>query len=234
LGFRSSLLLLFLLICVPVYGGTWRDDFNGEELKRCWKSMGGRFKWEVRDGFLHVKQNSTSNFIGPLRFLRLKAFPGIHKRFTITVTNLKARKSHFGVALGRSFPEIITTTFFWYLFFTNSIYARRADGVTGDAPFLTWAPRSPGTRWDTRELKEVKITFDSGRFQMMADGEKRADFEDPHFDVIELIAFAMWGHKFPGPEGWADSFEISGPSITGYEVKPKGKLATTWGSIKGR
>ena len=66
---------------------------------------------------------------------------------------------------------------------------------------------------------------------MFANGELRADFNDPDFNQIDIIGFVLVGFK-EGPdvqEAWADSFMISGPSLN---VEPKGKLATTWGKLK--
>ena len=178
-----------------------------------------------RSGFKHVHFSGMAR----LEFLQLIKFPPPYERFTIKVKGIKTiRSGGFGIALGKRIERIT----FCYIFFTDSIYGRRASGTGGSAPFLTWSPRCPATRWDTNELEEMMLTFNSGRFRMSANGELRADFEDPHFDVIEVIAFAIWGGDQPTAEGWCDSFMIFGPSIS-FDFRPRGKLAVTWGRIKG-
>ncbi|MFQ6041239.1 MAG: hypothetical protein ACE5PV_10325, partial [Candidatus Poribacteria bacterium] len=174
----------------------------------------------------------------PLEALQLTAFPGPHKQLTITATSLKTtiRSGGFGIALGKRFPPPpeappgIRWSSFWYVFFTHRIRARTFEGTGGSGPFLRWVPTNPGTIWDTRELKEMKLIFNAGQFQMYANDELRADFEDDHFDQIELISFVMSGGEQPGAEGWADSFEIYDSARF---VEPKGKLTTTWGRMKG-
>ncbi len=229
---------VILAVCfcfvVSAKADVWRDDFNDESLKG-WTPTSEFFIWEVQDGGLHVKYVAPKGG-NPLEALELTAFPGPHQQFTITATNMKTiRSAGFGIALGKRFPPppeappVAPWSSFWYVFFTHSIYARIFEGG-GSGPFNRWVPSHPGTIWDTRELKEMKLSFNAGRFQMFANGELRADFVDDHFDQIERIGFVMWvSEEAIAPEGWADSFTISGPSLA---VEPRGKLATTWGKLK--
>ena len=237
---KTFRLFTILLLFIPLHaGGTiWRDNFEGEKLKSCWKPRGSFFKWEVKDGFLYAKQVVSSNLL--LTPLQLTAFPGSHRHLSIIVLDIKASltgRVGFGIGLGKTFPEVcpVSNCRLLYIFALHRIQGIWAMGGGRFAPFPTWDPRCPGKIWRTKVLKEIRVEFDSGRFQMIADGEVRADFKDPHFNEIDYIVFSISGIDPPGgAQGWAGSFEISGPSITGYDVKPEDKLATTWGSIKGR
>ena len=64
---------------------------------------------------------------------------------------------------------------------------------------------------------------------MYVDGKKRADFEDPDFNRVEIVGFEVVGFKGFRGERWVDSFTIISPAMG---VEPKGKLATTWGRMK--
>ena len=77
----------------------------------------------------------------------------------------------------------------------------------------------------------MEIRFNSGHFQWFADGEKRADFEDPDFSSVEILGFVVIGDGLRAGHVWVDSFKISGP---GLSVSPQTKLATTWGQLKQR
>ena len=163
--------------------------------------------------------------------LQLTALHGPYKNFTLTVKDIGSKGTNFGIGLAKIFPDVPGEKRFFYIFLTNRISARRFDGHNGSIPFLIRPPRNPGTRWETKELKQMKLTFNAGQFQMFANGELRAEFDDPDFDQINVIGFVLVGFKeVPGVgEAWVDSFMISGPSLG---VEPKGKLATTWGKMK--
>ena len=215
------ILSLFSSLLPPSsYGGSWRDDFSGERLKSCWRRLGPVVKWEVKNGFLHARQESflpDPKRLSSLEFLELTAFPGPHRQLTIIVTDMK----RVGIGLGKSFPDLCPgpDCGFFYLFYPSSIV-------------MTWTPRNPEVRLlATDRVKKIRLKFDSGGFQVKADG-KEVEFEDPHFDVIDYVVFSITAQQSPWVEGWADSFEISGPSITEYKVEPKGKLATTWGEMR--
>ena len=230
---KTTIVVSILYLAMSANAGTWRDDFNEKELRH-WTPMGKGFTWETKDGFLHVIDVKPSR-VCLLEFLKLTVSSVPHRKLTIVVTDIRtARSGGFGIALGKTFTDIPGAPFF-YVFFTHRIYGRRFKGTGCSRPFTNWLPRCPGTRWGTRELKQMKLIFDEGRFQMYADGEMRADFEDAHFDRIELIGFVLWGNlEFPGAQGWADSFVISGPSIPSVDVNLRGRLAYIWGDIKRR
>lgn len=147
------------------------------------------------------------------------------------VKNIGSKWTNFGIGLAKIFPDAPGEKLFFDVFLTNRIEARRFNGRDpGSIPFLIRIPKHPGTIWEMKELKQMELTFNAGRFQLSADGELRADFEDPDFDSIDVIGFVLVGFKDnPGGEAWVDSFTISGPSL---DVEPKGKLATTWGKLK--
>ena len=75
----------------------------------------------------------------------------------------------------------------------------------------------------------MEIRFNKGHLQWFADGEKRADFEDPDFPSVEILGFVVIGNGRRVGHAWVDSFRITGP---GLSVSPQTKLATTWGQLK--
>jgi hypothetical protein len=90
-------------------------------------------------------------------------------------------------------------------------------------------PLNPDTHWRTKELESMELRFNKGHIQWFADGEKRAEFEDPGFSPIEILGFVIIGNGLRVGHAWVDSFKISGP---GLSVSPQTKLATTWGKLK--
>jgi len=182
----SVLSAAFLCLVVSTEADVWRDEFNnGETLKDAWTPMGRIFTWEVQEGFLHV-QLVAPRGIAPISGLELTAFPGSHQQFTITATNMESTQI-IGIALGKKFPPDFEAPFS-YVFLTSHISDRVFNGRGGSAPFLQWIPKHPGTVWATKALKETKLIFNAGQFQMFADGDLRADFFDEHFDEIEHIS----------------------------------------------
>ena len=75
----------------------------------------------------------------------------------------------------------------------------------------------------------MAVHFNQGHFQLLAEGELRADFHDPGFAPIEIIGFVIVGTENVVGTAWVDAFTIAGPALA---VVPKAKLATTWGRLK--
>ncbi len=182
--------------------------------------------------FSGTYENFNITNIGELIQKQVKK-PG-YENLIITVKSLGVKHADFGIALGRRFPNFDDDDPFYYLFLTHRIMTRRFDGWGGWErwvnPFRRLRePRNPDTVWNTWELVSMEIRFNSGHFQWFADGEKRADFEDPEFSPIEILGFVVINYGLHIGHMWVDSFTISGP---GLAVSPQAKLATTWGKLK--
>ena len=160
-----------------------------------------------------------------------------YENFTITVKDIGTKHANFGIALGKRFSEHPRDDPFFYLFSTDQIITAFFSGWGGVAINTgrketfhpTWAPWD--NPWDTLELPSMELRFNSGRFQWFAEGEKRADFEDPEFSSAEILGFVIIGDGLSIGHAWVDAFTISGP---GLSVSPQAKLATTWGKLKQR
>ena len=157
--------------------------------------------------------------------------PG-YENFTVVAKNLGVKQADFGIALGRRFPDLRGSHPFFYLFLTNKMYAVSFSAWGG----VTFMPdrlhkHNLDTSWKTWELASMEIRFNHGHIQWFADGEKRADFEDPEFPSTEILGFVVIGNGQRVGHAWVDSFKISGP---GLSVSPQAKLATTWGQLKQR
>ncbi len=223
-----ALISASLWLVVSAEAGAWWDEFNDEKLEG-WTLEGRESTWTVENGLLRAK--IRTQFDVRYELFQLTALDGPYENFTITVKDIGSKGANFGIGLAKVFPDAPGEKLFFYVFLTNLIQARRFNGRDpGSIPFLIRIPRHPGTIWETTELKQMELTFNAGRFQMFANGELRADFEDLDFDPIDIIGFVLVGFKVSGiGEAWVDSFTISGPSLA---VEPRGKLATTWGKLK--
>lgn len=222
------ILITLFLPMASVNAGTWRDDFEDDNLDG-WALRNPESTWTVQNGFVYAQMLLHRVFSAD--FLEFTAFPGPYGRFTVTLTN-PSPGMHIG--LGKTFPSSIADRqdFYFYCFSTGRIHGLRINRFGGS--FVTgfrgdYLPRNPGTVW-ADGLVELKVHFDAGRFQYFADESLRADFEDPHFDQIDFITVMIIGEG--NQRGQVDAFEISGPGIGVQTIQPKEKLATSWGAIR--
>ena len=239
--------VLFNIISQSVLAQSYQTDFDHLEGEH-WELWGYHSIWNAEKGYLkgripspriNIEMFQFKLFSGKYKSIDISAFadtiqrqvnkPG-YKKFTITLKDLVSRRGDFGVALGRMFVDPPEEYPLFYVFFTNRIIAGEFNGWNGLSNFPRWQiPRHPATRWETQELESMELRFDNGRFQWFADDEKRADFKDSDFSVIEIIGFVLLGHEIHVGSGRVDSFTFS--SI-GLSVSPQTKLTTTWGQIK--
>ena len=228
--------------CLSALAQSFQTDFDDFKEKN-WELWGDFSIWNAEKGYLRGRIQVP--FI-ETEMLQFKGLPGTYlnidipvdrdiiqkqikrpgyENFTITLKDLGARAGRFGIALGQLLhpPDAFLLS---YVFFTDSVQAVNFNGPS----FPDWhVPRHPATRWETWELGSLELRFNSGHFQWFADGEKRADFEDPGFSPIEILGFVVVGYGLHVGHMWVDSFKISGP---GLSVSPQAKLATTWGTLK--
>ncbi len=199
----------------------WEDIFE-QEAKDDWQHMGNDTIWKVEDGFLKAEIHAQTQWSTVFELYQFIAYPGPYNDFTITLETIGATQARFGIALAKHFLNPVTKIeeYGYYLFFTNDMQASRNGSI-----FV-----GPGKRWNTNELQQMALHFDSGRFQLQADGESRMDFRDANFDQIDIIAFVLAGfvtEEVNIGNAWVDTI-----TIDGLAVSPKRKLTTTWASLK--
>ena len=199
----------------------WEDTFE-QEAKEDWQHTGNDSIWKIEDGFLKAEIHAQAQWSTVFERYQFIAYPGPYNNFTITLETIGAIHARFGIALAKHFLNPVTKVdeYGYYLFFTNDMQASRDSGV-----FI-----GPGKRWNTDELQQMALHFESGRFQLQADGESRIDFRDANFDQIDIIAFVLVGfvtEDVNTGSAWVDTF-----TIDGLAVSPKRKLTTTWASLK--
>lgn len=219
-AFRIAIVFSILLSLTSISEALiWRDEFL-DDLDG-WVVKGRFSKWETKEGMLKVEIVVKDPCEIVFEQLQLKEIPGPYDDFTVILKNIRCKYSNFGIGLSKLF-DVPGCKEFSYLFLNTRIDGRRCG--------IPFPNRAPYTLWHTYDLKEMRVDFNSGRFRMYVDGEKRADFKDPRFDKIDIIGFAIVGFKGFKGEGWVDSFALFSPAIS---VEPRGKLAITWGRVKG-
>ncbi|MDE0010183.1 MAG: hypothetical protein OXU36_03500 [Candidatus Poribacteria bacterium] len=220
--FKAILIIYTLLVWQTIAGAViWEDTFE-KEAKDDWQHKGNDSIWKMEDGFLKAEIHAQTQWSTVFELYQFIAYPGPHNDFTITLETVGANHAQFGIALAKYFLNPVTKIeeYGYYLFFTNDMQALRNGSI-----FV-----GPGKRWNTDELQQMTLHFESGRFQLKADGESRMDFRDANFNQIDIIAFALAGFVTEDVNigsAWVDTF-----TIDGLAVSPKRKLTTTWASLK--
>ena len=248
------------IFCPSAFSQSYQDDFDILKEKN-WEHWGKRAIWKVENGMLKgwirvpPNPNPKGLTLPEIELLQFKDSSGAYENvdaiigeeliqrqvknpgyesFTITVQNIGEKQADFGIALGRRFPGFFGDWPFFYLFLIHRSYSARFGIGGGSVVFgksTGREPRNPDTIWKTKELGSMELRFNKGHIQWFADGEKRADFEDPEFSTTEILGFVIIGDRRGAGHAWVDSFKISGP---GLSVSPQAKLATTWGQLKQR
>ena len=231
---------------------SYRDNFHVLNNEK-WQLWGEFSIWKTENSILKTWIQGTPDLIGfvqgphpTIELLQFKG-PGTDENFditigqdeviqrqiknpgyeevTITVKDIGSKRGDLGIALGKRFAEDPRDQPSFYLFLTHTIYIARFDGWGG----LSMKGFHRDMFWKTWALPSMELRFNRGHFQWFADGEKRADFEDPEFPAVEILGLVVIGHGLWVGYGWVDAFTISGP---GLSVSPQAKLATTWGQLK--
>jgi len=223
------IILIFtsLVDILHVSAETWHEDFDAEN-PDAWKIIGNDDVWKVADGFLRVDVNR--DWAVQFELYQLIAFPSPYRDFSIRINDIGGDKIRLGFCVGRRFPETQAEDPFFYVFFTDEITPRRFDGRGSSHPFHSRLSREPRTRWNTDELSEMEIHFNSGLFLLFADGEFRAKFHDQNFNKVDILGFVVEGINIANQwigKGWVDSFSISGLNVT-----PKVKVTSSWAQLK--
>lgn len=219
---RTFITIFALLVLQGVADAvTWQDDFD-QETEDNWHLAGNDSVWHIQDGFLKAEIQTEKQWRTLFELYQFIAFPGPYNDVTITLETIGASDARFGIALGKRFlnteGEVEETGY--YLFFTNDMQTSRNQNV-----FV-----GPGQRWNTDELKQMVLHFNSGRFQLFGDDESRLDFMDANLMQIDIIGFVLVEYVTDAVStgrAWVDKFTISGLSVS-----PKDKLTTVWGHLK--
>ena len=243
--------VFFVWLQSPVsVAGTWRDNFNDRNLDgwtlpsdgvkdKHWDSI-----WKSKDGVLDViiqpngrpmpKNWLEKKWNIARDFLELTAFPISASKLTVETTPF--RDGDIGIALGNPspFPTRIgtfytfTRTFVWHAILT--LYGEGFElpfnpPIKGEILFGEIAVRP------TIPLGQpVKVVFESGRFQVFSQGQLLVEFVDEDYPKIELVGiYARQPLDVHVSRKKLDDFLIFGPNLA---VRPRGKLATTWGDVK--
>ncbi len=219
----KTILIIYVSLVLQIEVGAviWKDTFK-QETKDNWQHEGNDSIWKLEDGFLRAEIQAQTEWSTVFELYQFIAYPEPQNDFTITLETIGATQARFGIALAKHFWNPITKVeeYGYYLFFTNDMQASRNGGIFA----------GPGKRWNTDELQQMTVRFESGRFQLWADGESRLDFRDANFDQIDIIAFVLAGYVTEDVNigsAWVDTF-----TIDGLAVSPKRKLTTTWASLK--
>lgn len=215
------ILSIFLILQAEVDAVLWEDSFE-HKAENDWQHTGNDSLWKVEAGFLRADIHAQTQWRTVFELYEFIAYPGPYNDFTITLETVGAMHARFGIALAKHFLNPVTGVdeSGYYLFFTNDMQAVRDGGV-----FV-----GPGRRWNTDELQEMVLRFESGRFHLHADGESRLDFRDANFNQIDRIAFVLAGfvtEEVNIGSAWVDTF-----TIDGLAVSPRRKLTTTWARLK--
>lgn len=211
----------FFFLQPEVTAVIWEDTFE-QVSEDDWQHIGNDSTWKVEDGFLKAEIHAQSEWSTVFELYQFIAYPGPYNDFTITLETIGATQARFGIAFAKHFldPATEVDEHGYYLFFTNNMQASRSGNI-----FV-----GPGKRWNTDELQQMVLHFESGRFQLEVDGESRIDFRDANFEQIDTIAFILAGfvtEEVNIGNAWVDTF-----TIDGLAVSPKRKLTTTWASLK--
>ena len=219
----KAILIIFIFLVLQTVANAviWEDRFE-QSTEDNWQHRGNDSTWKVEDGFLKAEIHAQAEWRTVFELYQFIAYPGPYNDFTITLETVGATDVRFGIALAKHFLNIATDVdeYGYYLFFTNDMRVSRNGSI-----FV-----GPGKRWNTDEVQQMTLHFESGRFQLQADGEPRLDFRDANFDQIDSIAFVLAGFVTEDVDigsAWVDTF-----TIDGLAVSPKRKLTTTWASLK--
>ena len=241
----------FSIFSLSAFAQSFRTDFNDLNEKN-WELWGELSIWNAEKGYLRGRSQTPEAQDTTTEMLQFKGLPGTYlnvdfsvdhdiiqrqikrpgyENLTITLKDLGIRRGQgFGIAIGQLLVHHLDVPPFFYVFFTQRIRGVNIYGNGGSISFSDWhVPRHPATHWETWELESLELRFNNGHFQCFANGEKRADFKDIEFTAIEIIGFVVSGNEFHVASGWVDSFTIS---VSGLDVSPQAKLATTWGKLK--
>ena len=230
--------------------GTWTDNFNDGNLNG-WTRPSDGVKDKHWDAIWQSKDEVLDVIIQPngrpmpkdwkheviniaCDFLQLTAFPISASKLTVEATFFQG--SDIGIALGSPspFPDRIGSLYvFTRAFVWNTTLFPNGEGV--DLPLNP--PIKGEILFGAIEVlpiippgQPMKVVFESGRFQVFSQGELLVEFVDEAYPKIELVGiYAQQLLDVHISRKTLDDFLISGPNLA---VRPRGKLATTWGDVK--
>ena len=243
-------MLLSVFVIGHSYAGTWRDEFNGDELngwERIVKENPWRARWWVLiDEPFHLYARISKPKQGNVTaadFLRWNAHQFQLKQLTVVGEEVRYdrhahnRSGELCLFLGKRQPEFNFAKSFakGYIFSpekatkiqftTKGVYKR--DKVKADYGLMFRLTSG-----------DLKVVFDTGKFQLFTQDLPITEFFDADITLIDVVGLIVL-HKFPGASfgGTISTFSISGSGIPNHnslDVQLRStQLTTTWGKLKG-
>lgn len=237
LKMMKQIYIFSLVVCVfmlatneVIVAGTWIEDFNrnlDSWTKR--EHQRERVTWQIKGRRLHVQ---TVQFCNP--HLNLNHDMALATHYTLAFTAfsidtdqlqvelkvLLVDNAHVAIFIGKQ-PENV---------FVNPLrltYQFADQLIGGPVDFPNKSPKIDGKLG----LKKIKVTFNSGRFELFANAKKIV-FQDDNFLTINYLGIMVIPIKcHTESKIIVDDFIISGPSIH-QDVNPKSKAAVLWGQLK--
>ena len=231
--------VLSLIICVlilstnkDIAAETWTENFNSNLdswTKR--EHQRERVTWQIKARRLYVQ---TEPFcIGNLNLdlelalathytLAFTAFPIDTAQLQVELRVIHAENAYVAIFIGKQPEDEFVNPLRRTYQFTDQF-------IGGPLDFPNKSPEIE----NELELKEIKVAFDSGRFELFTKGKKIA-FQDDNFLTINYLGIVVVARSCTTESTMiVDDFIISGPSIN-LDVQPKSKAAVLWGTLKRR
>ena len=229
--------VLSLIICVlilstnkDIAAETWTENFNSNLdswTKR--EHQRERVTWQIKARRLYVQ---TEPFcIGNLNLdlelalathytLAFTAFPIDTDQLQVELRVILSENAYVAIFIGKQpEDEFVNPLRRTYQF---------ADHLIGGP--LDFPNQNPKLEIEL-ELKEIKIAFEDGHFEFVANAKKIA-FQDDNFRTINYLGIVVFPRRCTIESTMVvDDFIISGPSIN-LDVQPESKAAVLWGQLK--
>ena len=219
------ILFLCMLICFTFqngYSDTWIEDFNGANLD-AWKDFGTfGTTWQEKEGHLKGRFELP---MGPLIFryksyLEFTGFRFNAEQIRVKVSVLEIHNGKVGIFIGQ--------------YDNNGLVSRRTYKIFNNwilGP-IEFPDQQPDTKFD---IKEIEIHFEKGHFQLLSEGNRILEFDEPNLPTIDCLGIIIFTHQVRQASFQLDNFIISGPTVPAHgilDVRPKNKAAVLWGELK--
>jgi hypothetical protein len=205
-----------------VLAKTWIEDFNDGNLD-AWKNIHTfGTTWQAEEGHLKALFELP---VGPLIFrykssLEFTGFRLNAEQIRVKVSVLETHNGKVGIFIGQydnnGFVSRRT-----YKFFNNWILGP-----------IEFPDQQPDTKFD---IKEIEIHFEKGHLQLLSEGKRILEFDEPNLPTIDCVGIIIFTHQVRHASFQLDNFIISGPTVPAHgtlDVRPKGKAAVLWGELK--
>ena len=228
---KHTLIIFVFLIAIPVWAGTFRDDFEDGDYEG-WKVALG--KWEVNNGVLITKNDAD--------FTVIDLGEETWRDYTIEFDGkVKSHQGNYCIAGSvRSQQKDPKKGWAYYCIAANTGFGERIEAsVYIDLNQYFGMTRIFDFALELDKWYKFKATINEGKFNYYLDDKLviSTDWTDQPLSPNGIVE--LWT-RYPG-EYWFDNVVITGSDIpnTGpsgfnspFSVKSGNKLAITWGNIK--